>query len=57
MKVEQKKAIGQLLEGKYLLALLPTGYGKLCVLVARRAKARNLGFLLVIMPLTSIAND
>ena len=54
LKVEQRKAIRQLLEGRDLPAILPTGYEKLHMLDVRRAEARNFACLLVIMPLTSI---
>ena len=39
MKVEHRKANRQLLERKDLLAVLPTGYRKLRVLVTRRTEA------------------
>ena len=60
LKAEQKKAIRHLFEGKDVLAVLPTGYGKslifkLLVLLAKRAEYS--ACLLVITPLVSIIND
>jgi len=59
VKPEQKKAIRQLYEGKDLMAVLPTGYGKslifqLLVMMKRRSGS---ACVIVICPLMSIIND
>ena len=58
---EQKTAVKELFEGRDVVAVLPTGFGKslifqLLVLLARRAK-NQAACVLVICPLTSIIND
>ena len=61
LKEEQKTAVKELFEGRDVVAVLPTGFGKslifqLLVLLARRAK-NQAACVLVICPLTSIIND
>jgi superfamily II DNA or RNA helicase len=58
LKEEQDKAVRDLLKGKYVIAVLPTGYGKSLIyqafLRAREYQTSGKAAIIVISPLNSI---
>jgi len=58
VKDEQLKAAKSVLEGRNVLVLLPTGYGKtLCFVIPTVVKNEESPITLIISPLTALMND